>query len=253
MSAVVSTGKSPYARRIERARVLLREQTAAAELLLFYIEIAGLQQTIYAEVETAELDPLVRRFPDLLALTDRFAPQLAAFAWERLSSGESRLDALRARWESSMELDPRASFFAHALLAPFALKLASRGAPAAAAIQPSCPFCGSKPGMAVLRPEGEGGRRFLLCSLCSTEWLFRRILCPNCGEEDRSKLPAFVPESPAHVRIEACDSCGTYLKAIDLTKYGLAEPVVDELATVTLNIWAEEHGYVKIAPNVMGM
>ena len=30
-------------------------------------------------------------------------------------------------------------------------------------------------------------------------------------------------------------------------------PVVDEIATVALNIWAEEHGYSKLEPNLLGM
>ena len=34
----------------------------------------------------------------------------------------------------------------------------------------------------------------------------------------------------AHVRVDVCDSCHPYLKTIDLTKTGLAVPVVDELA-----------------------
>jgi hypothetical protein len=32
-------------------------------------------------------------------------------------------------------------------------------------------------------------------------------------------------------------------KGHDLTKNGLAIPVVDELATIPLNLWAEENGY----------
>src|SRR5690242_19537883 len=35
-------------------------------------------------------------------------------------------------------------------------------------VRPECPFCGEKPVAAVLRPEGDGARRFLLCSLCFT-------------------------------------------------------------------------------------
>jgi formate dehydrogenase maturation protein FdhE len=30
-------------------------------------------------------------------------------------------------------------------------------------------------------------------------------------------------------------------------------PVVDEIATVALNIWAEEHGYAKLEANLLGM
>jgi len=36
--------------------------------------------------------------------------------------------------------------------------------------------------LGVLRPEGDSGKRFLVCSFCSLEWEFRRILCANCGE-----------------------------------------------------------------------
>ena len=49
-----------------------------------------------------------------------------------------------------------------------------------------------------------------------------------------------------HVCVEACDSCGRYIKAVDLTVDGRAVPLVDEIATLPLNIWAEEHGYSKI-------
>jgi formate dehydrogenase maturation protein FdhE len=45
----------------------------------------------------------------------------------------------------------------------------------------------------------------------------------------------------------------SYTKSLDLTKNGHAVPVVDELATVALNIWAEEHDYAKLEPNLLGM
>jgi formate dehydrogenase maturation protein FdhE len=40
---------------------------------------------------------------------------------------------------------------------------------------------------------------------------------------------------------------------VDLTRNGHAVPAVDELATVALNIWADEHGYVKLETNLLGM
>jgi formate dehydrogenase maturation protein FdhE len=40
------------------------------------------------------------------------------------------------------------------------------------------------------------------------------------------------------VRVDVCDTCHSYLKSIDLTKTGLAVPVVDELATMPLDLWA---------------
>jgi len=144
-------------------------------------------------------------------------------------------------------------FFANALLQPFAEYFAERTNSTTEASPPLCPFCGSKPQVAVLRQEGDGARRFLLCSLCATEWLFRRVLCPNCAEENKDKLPIFLAQEFDYVRVDACDTCRTYIKSIDLTKNGNAVPMVDELATVSLNLWAKENNYQKLQPNLFGV
>jgi len=36
-----------------------------------------------------------------------------------------------------------------------------------------CPFCGRKAGFGVLRPQGDGASRFLMCSFCLAECLAR--------------------------------------------------------------------------------
>jgi len=41
----------------------------------------------------------------------------------------------------------------------------------------------------VLRGEGDGAKRSLVCSLCALEWPFRRLICVNCGEEDKENCP----------------------------------------------------------------
>jgi formate dehydrogenase maturation protein FdhE len=56
----------------------------------------------------------------------------------------------------------------------------------------------------------------------------------------------------AHVRADVCDTCHTYLKSVDLTKTGLAVAVVDELATIPLDLWARAHGYEKLQMNLLG-
>jgi FdhE protein len=116
-----------------------------------------------------------------------------------------------------------------------------------------CPFCNRKPAAAVLRQQGDGGRRSLLCGVCLTEWEFRRLICPGCGQEDHARLPVYTAAELPYIRVECCDACQTYVKCIDLTKNGLADPLVDELATVPLNLWAQEHGYSKLHPNLLGM
>ena len=56
-----------------------------------------------------------------------------------------------------------------------------------------------------------------------------------------------------HVRVEACDSCKHYIKGIDLTRLGLAVPLVDEVAAAPLDLWARERGYTKIELNLVGL
>jgi FdhE protein len=107
----------------------------------------------------------------------------------------------------------------------------------------------------VLREDREAGalRRSLVCSRCAREWDFPRILCPRCREERPEKLPRFAAEEIPWVRLEACDSCRRYLKAIDLSRNPAAEPLVDELGATPLDLAARERGYEKIAPNLAGI
>jgi hypothetical protein len=50
-----------------------------------------------------------------------------------------------------------------------------------------------------------------------------------------------------------CDTCQMYTKSVNLTKDGFAVPEVDEIATVALDVWADENGYSKIEQNLLGM
>jgi formate dehydrogenase accessory protein FdhE len=116
----------------------------------------------------------------------------------------------------------------------------------------TCPLCGGKPAVGVLRSEGDGAKKSLICMLCAHEWAFRRIYCPACGEEREPQMAYYSAPEIAHVRVDVCDTCHTYLKSIDLTKTGLAVAVVDEIATIPLDLWAREHGYEKLQINLLG-
>ena len=165
---------------------------------------------------------------------------------------ETGLDDV-VRLYAATDAAPEAQFFTRVLLQPYAEYLASRGTPDLQSTASVCPFCGAKPVVGVLRGEGEGARRSLVCALCATEWPFRRVVCPHCSEENKDKLPVYIAEQTPYLRLDACDSCGSYFKSVDLTRNGHAVPIVDELASVSLSIWADEHGYVKAEPNLLGM
>ena len=256
-----------YHRRIRRAEQLALQHPFAAEILGFYIHLAGFQRTLYERLEQASgsapglvesrFHGLLPGFQQFLSIVEEHGPSRVSSVAQRLHSlaSESISDLLSAVWSGSNQAPSTAEeFLAFAFLQPCAESARSR-----ARLQlenythPLCPFCSRKPAIAVLRPMGDGAQRKLVCGFCLTEWDFRRIVCPNCGEENHVKLPVYTAETLPHIRVECCDSCRVYIKSIDLAKNGLADPLVDELASLPLDLWAQEHEYGKLRPNLLGM
>jgi len=247
--------------RIARAAELAKTHPAASDLLTFYGQLALFQKPVHEELRSKNetgIHALIRHFPALLELVKRAGPEpLAGFGVEHLQSSDAQQELLLACWENPAENGSVCSeagrFYARVLLQPYAEHLASRGQIDLETTAATCPFCSAHPVAGVLRGEGDGAKRWLLCSLCSTEWQFRRVVCPNCGEQDNDRLPVYTAAEIDHVRVEACDRCKIYIKSVDLTRDGHAVPVVDELATVALNVWAETHGYAKLESNLLGL
>ena len=275
-------------RRIHRATELISVYPYAAEGLGFYTRVATFQRSLYADIHQSLRDlpkispsgllleefnfhELPPKFPELLALIERIAPgplaQAAASlmpkgpgAWQQIIEDFCQCElempaGLGATKESDdgSEVFPPAWVLAWIFLQPYAEYLADRRLPMAIDGTPStCPLCGSKPIVGVLRPEGDGAKKSLICMLCGHEWAFRRIYCPACGEEREPQMAFYSTPDIAHVRVDVCDTCHTYLKSIDLTKMGLAVPVVDDLATIPLDLWARKHGYHKLQINLLG-
>ena len=265
-----ATSRSPWQQRIQRARELASRYPSASEILIFYVHVAGFQESLHGELRAVldarpgsghrklddrEVPELVSRFGSFLSHAEKHAPApLAALTSQLRASGPALwFELLRNAWSAADSSDPQ-GLLAQIFLQPYAEWLRSRTSferfPHAHAI---CPFCRRKPGFGVLRSLGEGAARSLVCSFCMAEWEFRRIVCPGCGEENDRKLVVFTAEEFPCVRVEGCDSCKTYLKTIDLTKDGHAEPVVDELASAPLDLWARERGYAKLHTNLLGL
>jgi FdhE protein len=75
----------------------------------------------------------------------------------------------------------------------------------------------------------------------------------GCGEEEFDRLLYYSTDQFPQVRINMCETCHTYIKEVDLTKEPGAVPVVDEIATMPLDIVAIERGYRKLELNLIGM
>jgi FdhE protein len=242
-----------YERRIARAMELMSVHPESAEILAFYCGLARIQSDIFDSMARDEIFSLWSEphFSRLVEFVERSGPpNLATFARERLGSKQARQELFDGEWLGLAE----GRFIARVIGQPNAEYCAQLAHPWDDNSSPSiCALCDAKPVVAVLRGEGDGAKRSLVCSKCSTEWAYRRVVCPNCGEENKDQLPIYIAEQTSYIRVDACDTCKSYIKSVDLTKNGHAVPVVDELATVALNIWAEEHGYVKLETNLLGM
>ena len=279
MRSSLFTRHSPrsFEARIRRANELVSLHPFASEALRFYERVAGFQRALYSGVEAEcgtekvmrppgslrqELDCsiLLPRFGSFLSCIEDIGPRPLS-----QSAGELRCAAVN-RWQevlcecwrgvsdSSAKLTPPEALISWAFLQPYAEYLADHTEqPAAHGTPHLCPLCSSQPQVGVLRQEGDGAKRSLICALCSKEWEYRRIVCPSCGEENVEKLAVYVAEEFPHIRVEACDTCHHYIKTIDLTKNGNAVPVVDELAAIPLSLWAEENGYTKLKTNLLGI
>jgi FdhE protein len=265
-----------YDARIKRAEKLIAEKSSASDLLSFYKRIAGFQKSFVAQFidagmpqteaqkfgsvrEGLDLTLLLPHFRSFLSLVEQNAPNALAAAAREIAAlpSESWVALLTAYWELGGVFDQQiwafAQFFPRAFLQPYAGYLAGRTAvPPVLATPRACPLCGGRPLYGVLRLEGDGGKRCMVCSFCGYEWEFRRILCPTCGEEDEKKLPVYVAEQFPHIRVEACETCKFYIRTIDMTKDGHAVPMVDDLAAIPLTLWAYEHGYSRMQANLLG-
>ncbi len=261
---------SPWQRRIHRAQELTEQHPFAAEILGFYIHVARfqdelrlrlsavLQSSIVSadrDLTAAELSELSSRFEPFLVMAEAHGPKpLAALSHELRAQGRGAWsELLQAGWTAHSP-SHAPGILAQAFLQPYAELLRSL-----AQLRPIdtshalCPFCSRKPALGVLRQMGDGGARSMVCSFCLAEWEFRRLVCPGCGEENDKNLAVYTSSDFDCIRVECCDTCKTYIKTIDLTKNGRAEPLVDELASAPLDLWAREHGFAKLQANLLGM
>lgn len=105
----------------------------------------------------------------------------------------------------------------------------------------TCPVCGGKPDFAFL--EKQQGARWLLCSRCDSEWLFQRLECPYCGNQNQNELAYFSDDKELY-RLYVCQRCHSYLKAIDLRKTDseILLPL-ERVLTADMDRQAQEKGF----------
>jgi formate dehydrogenase accessory protein FdhE len=273
-----SRSAAVWATRRARALRLAAEVPHAAEILTAYAALTEVQERVATEVPAEPWlaaargpgSPLLRldRLPleDLLRLFSGYLDQMKGVGTEVMKEQVSRLLAASPSERGALLTDAvsaphGASFHERAFLEAITTTLAARvmvdprpDAEPTAAGGSRCLVCGGPPVVSTLRDlPGALGARALVCGLCASEQRIPRLTCAHCGETDAERLRVHTAESVTHVRLDECRSCGRYLKCIDLRRRGDAVPLVEELATVELDLWATEQGLTKLHPNVLGL
>ncbi|HEY3170943.1 MAG TPA: formate dehydrogenase accessory protein FdhE [Thermoanaerobaculia bacterium] len=259
---------SEFERRAARAELLLPDAPAAEGPLRFAAGLYRVQGRISAAIEAAETEtPLTGHLDDD---ADRLLPQLSEVVRYAAEEGPELLsEEARAR-QGDLPSTARTrllvywagdrpsteDYLSRAMLRPYVEFLRSvNTAPDRVHRQGQCPFCGGFPWISARRDASvmEGARRMLGCALCGGEWLFGRILCPSCFEGDPAKLPSFQSEKHRVVRVEACETCNRYVKSLDLSEDARPIPEVDDLVSLSMDLWAVEQGFTRIEPGLAGL
>jgi formate dehydrogenase maturation protein FdhE len=257
---------SAFERRAGRAEALAGQSAIARAPLRFAAGLFRAQAALAAAIEEAHAArPLCGRladdlgaFAEALAIVLRFAAKqgparLAGVAELRLA--EDPRPRLAAFWREAGS--GRDDYLSRALIRPYVEVLAAAGVgPDRARSAFGCPFCGGRPQIAWRASgggEAEGAQRFLGCALCGGAWAAGRVRCAACDEGNPEKLPTFQSERHPTARIESCDSCRAYVKSIDLTVDARAVPEVDDLLSLSLDLWAEEQGLSRVEPGLAGV
>jgi FdhE protein len=191
------------------------------------------------------------------------APAPAAGAGRAL--GDLPLEAASGQVETWLDdvalLEPRAAFWIGVAAGPM-LETAAASVTLPERSEwtgPACPACGGCPQVSVIAEEtGEfmgGSPRFLVCGRCASWWGFARATCPSCGEADPRKIAAHIADGRRGVRIDVCETCTAYVKTFDLRDEdsGQVVPLVDDIASLTLDLWAAESGFRRPLVSLAGV
>jgi len=191
----------------------------------------------------------------LAALVERLQgrawPAPAAQALRRLAGArpqelEAMADGVIAGMPASTDL-AAAPFVGAALQAYFTALASCLPAGRVERSEGGCPVCDSAPVAGLVL--GDDKLRYLSCSLCGSEWNLTRIQCWSCRTTGGIQYLGVAGDGGA-IKAEACTPCGSYLKIFYLEKMPLAEPLADDVASLTLDLLAAQEGWGRSGVNL---
>ncbi len=254
---MIATTALSFEQRGARAALLASSADAAREPLEFASRLCDVQSRITLPDSlsgrlTKDIHALSPQ-PILRAAAEHGPELLAVEADKRLHDDAHTAETrLLVYWGGGARED----YLTRAILQPYVETLRVRNVtPDRLHLRGHCPFCGGAAWISARKParDAESGFRYLSCALCALEWQVNRLQCASCFEEDPHKLPVFQTDGHPNVRIETCETCRRYIKSIDLTLDARPIPIVDDLLSIAMDIWAVEQGNTRIEPGLAGL
>ena len=111
-----------------------------------------------------------------------------------------------------------------------------------------CPVCGSHPVASVVRVGERDLHRYLICSLCASEWYAPRARCTNCETPKEVSMLGDTRESA--LQGECCEVCRGYLKVMFQAKEPLIDAIADDLASISLDLALSSEGFSRTGRNL---
>ncbi len=105
-----------------------------------------------------------------------------------------------------------------------------------------CPVCGQTAVIARHRVEDEA--RILFCWLCHAEWVFPRLECPYCDNNNARTLRYFYVDDNRSHQVHVCQKCNYYLKTVVGKTFEQEQLLkMEDIETRYLDMLAEQEGF----------
>jgi FdhE protein len=245
----LSTAPAADAEPLRFAAGLLREQARIADL----VEGAHAVRRLSGDL-ASDLGAILQPTSAVFRFAESHGPAPVAEEARSRAREDERTAASRLLVYWSGDRSSAEDYLSRAALRPYVEVL--RGlevVPKRTRPRGRCPFCGGAPGIGRRRgADSQGAVRSLVCALCGLEWEVPRIRCAACSEKGPERLPAFTSASHPLVRIEACETCRRYLKTLDTSLDERIVPEVDDLLSLSMDLWAKEQGFERVEPGLAG-
>ncbi len=256
---------NPWPLRRERAAELAERYPHAAEMLRLYRALTVVQEAAYSIPAPQNVAAYAAEnvLPAVIDVTVEAGPRALRDGVIALYAS-ANLEEMIQRWLDEEPLNPFETYLARASASPLLEAVTPHPDPPpqegrefeTEGARTHCPNCRGLPQLSYFAISGEAlvsGPRYLVCSRCANNWIFSRMTCAGCGESNGTKLPIYQEQEQfPHARVDGCQTCRKYLLTFDLRRDTRAVPIVDEIASLPLDLYARDQGLTKITPNLMG-